>query len=105
MIRVDSFLKSYTTTTQLLAHHRRMADYLQPVVWFPSDNEPPVEYKETSPIWLPDEAIRRLPVLPSHVLLVDSQGTIREQYNLGNEMLPVDAALEIKQIFSDTGHP
>lgn len=102
LLRFDSFLQSYTTTTQLLAHHRRMADYLEPVVWFPSDSEPAVIYEKTPPVWLPDEAIRRLPVLPSHVLLVDALGNIREQYQLGNMGLPKEAALEIKQVFSDS---
>ena len=104
LLRFDSFLQSYTSTTQLLANHRRMADYLDPVVWFPSDVDPPVIYQQTPPIWLPDKAIRQLPVLPSHVLLVDVVGRIREQYQLGESGLPTDTALEVKQVFSDTEH-
>ena len=102
LLRFDSFLQSYTSTTRLLANHRRMADYLDPVVWFPSDVDPPLIYQQSPPIWLPDKAIRQLPVLPSHVLLVDVVGSIREQYVMGDTDLPKDTALEVKDIFSNT---
>lgn len=101
LLRFDSFLQSYTATTRLLANHRRMANYLEPVFWFPSDEDPPILYQNELPVWLSRNAFDGLLVQPRHVLLVDVRGKIREEYRLGNTALPADAQLEVKQAFAD----
>lgn len=102
LLRFDSFLQSYNSTNKLLANHRRMADYLQPVVWFLSDKEPPLIYQpDKPPSWLPALQHLGLPLLPSHILLVDTAGKIREVYEIGGQHLPKDAALEIQQALND----
>jgi len=101
LLRFDSFLQSYTATTRLLANHRRMANYLEPLFWFPSDEGPPILYQDELPVWLSRNALDGLLVQPRHVLLVDVRGKIKEEYRLGNTALPADAQLEVKQAFAD----
>jgi len=100
LLRFDSFLQSYTATTRLLANHRRMADYLEPVFWFPSDEDPPMVYQKQPPVWLARTALDDLLVPPRHALLVDVRGQIREEYRLGKTALPADTQLEVKQAFA-----
>mgnify|MGYP001815333644 FL=1 len=99
--RFDRFLQSYAATTRLLANHRRMANYLEPLFWFSSDEEPPILYQESPPVWLSQKAMDGLLVQPRHALLVDFRWQIREEYRLGNTALPTDAQLEVKQAFAD----
>lgn len=100
LLRFDRFLQSYIATTSLLANHRRMANYLEPVFWFASDEEPPILYQKQLPVWLSQAALDGLLVQPRHVLLVDVRGHIREEYRLGNTALPADTQLEVKQAFA-----
>lgn len=97
MIRFDNLLQSYPAVTRLLANHRRMADYLEPVFWFRDDYEPGVIYQDTAPAWLPDGSIWRVTVQPSHVLLVDVYGEIREQYRLRKTPLPEELLSVVQQ--------
>ena len=99
--RFDRFLQSYAATTRLLANHRRMANYLEPLFWFSSDEDPPILYQDSPPVWLSQNAMDGLLVQPRHALLVDVRGQIREEYRLGNTALPDDAQLEVKQAFAD----
>lgn len=103
LLRFDRFLQSYTATTRLLANHRQMANYLEPLFWFPSDDDPPLLYQNELPVWLSKTALDGLLVQPRHALLVDVRGEIREEYRLGNTALPADAQLELRQAFSGLG--
>ncbi|WP_457667483.1 PAS domain-containing sensor histidine kinase [Thiolapillus sp.] len=96
LARFDSFTQSYVNTTRLLAHHRRMADYLEPVFWFSNEGEAPLLYQEKAPVWLPEDAIEGLPVKPSLALLADLEGNIREIYQLGDKALPGETATELQ---------
>ncbi len=81
LIRFSQFVETYAAATRLLANHRRMAAYLQPLVW--AANDAPLTlhvYTEGRPPWLPDLAIWRADATPVHMLLVDAQGRIREAY-------------------------
>ena len=88
LIRFDEYRRSFTYFARLLATHRRMADYLDPIIWgrrapgiiqYNAGNPPP---------WLPDDLSWQGGVSPRHFLLVDSAGAIREQYSPGGETLP-----------------
>ncbi|RTZ75666.1 MAG: PAS domain-containing sensor histidine kinase [Gammaproteobacteria bacterium] len=103
MLRFDSFVQSYVNTTRLLANHRRMADYLEPLVWFSADDEPPLVYRERPPLWLPVSAIEGLPVRPSHAILADVEGKIREIYQLSDQGLPPEASQEISHVIANIG--
>lgn len=104
MLRFDSFVQSYVSTTRLLANHRRMADYLEPLVWFSADDEPPRIYYKRHPLWLPAGAIEGLPVHPSHSLLVDLEGRVREVFQLGDTPLPREIDQELIHVIADTPH-
>ncbi len=103
MLRFDSFVQSYVNTTRLLANHRRMADYLEPLVWFSGDDDPPLVYRERPPLWLPVSAIEGLPVRPSHAILADVEGKIREIYQLSDQGLPPEASQEISHVIVNIG--
>jgi PAS domain S-box-containing protein len=89
LIRFDHFRQTYRAMTRLLANHRRMADYLDPVIWFPDEIEPPLVYEgDHPPSWLAEPSAWYRTIRPSHVLLVDSQGKIREEYRLRGTPVP-----------------
>ena len=103
LARFDNFVQSYVNTARLLARHRRMADYLEPLVWFSADEEPPVVYRDRPPLWLPASAIDGLPVRPSHAVLVDLDGRIREIYELSGEPLPPGMKQELDHALDSAG--
>jgi len=96
LIRFEQFLESYATTARLLANHRQLAEYLESKVWFPDEPTEPVVYRELRPAWLPDFIGRNALVPPSHVLLADAWGRIREAYYTGPQPVPreMDAGID-----------
>mgnify|MGYP006862977127 CR=1 FL=1 len=83
LIRFSQFIDTYSAATRLLANHRRMATYLQPLVWTGAaeGNVPIMQvYVENRPPWLPELAIWRHAATPVHMLLVDAKGAVREAY-------------------------
>ncbi|MGV6826225.1 MAG: PAS domain-containing sensor histidine kinase [bacterium] len=88
LIRFDNFLQSYITVTRLVANHRKMAVYLDPVIWQFLDEGPPIIHQAFEPEWMPDTSIWEMTVPPSHVLLVDPEGVVREIYYLGDVEFP-----------------
>ncbi len=103
LLRFDSFVQSYVNTTRLLANHRRMADYLEPLVWFSADEDPPVIYRGRQPLWLPVGAITGLPVQPDYAILADTGGRIREVYQAVERPLPPEAEGEIRHAIAGEG--
>jgi two-component system, LuxR family, sensor kinase FixL len=95
LIRFDRYLSSYGSTTRLLANHRRLSEYLEPLFWFEDDQAEPIIYKEFRPHWLPDFFEREALSAPSHVLLTDPQGRIREVFQAGSDPLPEEIAFRI----------
>lgn len=95
LIRFDRYLSNYGATTRLLANHRRLSEYLEPLFWFEDDTAVPVVYKEFRPHWLPDFFEREALSSPSHVLLTDPQGRVREVFQSGNDPLPEEIATRI----------
>jgi two-component system, LuxR family, sensor kinase FixL len=95
LIRFDRYLSDYGSTTRLLANHRRLSEYLEPLFWFEDDDAKPVVYKEFRPYWLPDFFDRGALSSPSHVLLADPQGRVREVFQAGEDPLPEEVASRI----------
>lgn len=94
LIRFTQFINTYTAATRLLANHRRMARYLEPLVW-PAGEAPTVRiYVGTPPPWLPDLAIWQPSAAPAHMLLVDANGAVREAYRAREGELPLGLASE-----------
>ena len=101
LFRFDRYLESYGMTTRLLANHRRLAEYLEPLFWSEESSVDPVVYREFRPFWLPDFFGRDSLRAPSHVLLVDTKGRVREDYQAGNSPLPDELATTIPPQFRD----
>jgi two-component system sensor kinase FixL len=89
LLRFTQFINTYTAATRLLANHRRMASYLQPLVWN-SEQTPTVRiYAGSHPPWLPDLAIWQSDAAPAYMLLVDANGEVREAYQARKGALPL----------------
>lgn len=87
LIRFDNYVLAHTSTARLLANHRQLANYLEPIYWFDSAESQPRYYLSTPP-WLPGSTLWQSLVRPSHILLLDNQGHTREVYQLGERVLP-----------------
>ncbi len=90
LLRFDQYMANYAATARLLANHRRLAQYLEPLFWFPEDNVEPVVYERFRPFWLPDFFGRNALLTPSHVLLMDTRGQVREIYQAGDSPVPAE---------------
>lgn len=88
LIRFEEYQRSFTYFARLIATHRRMADYLDPIIW--GRRSPQVVDYDTDkpPTWLPRDLRWQGGVSPGHVLLVDSSGAIREFYSPAGGDLP-----------------
>lgn len=91
LIRFDNYVLSHTSTARLLANHRQLAHYLEPVYWFRGDPDQPRQYRSTPP-WLPESSLWQSLIRPSHILLLDNDGRTREIYQLGERLLPAELA-------------
>ena len=101
LIRFDRYLASYSMTTRLLANHRRLAEYLEPLLWSSEEAKPPVVYRKFRPHWMPDFFARDALRPPTQVLLTDQQGGVRELYQSGDQALPEEFATRIPPQFLD----
>jgi PAS domain S-box-containing protein len=90
LIRFDQYLANYAATARLLANHRRLAEYLEPLFWPREAEAGPRLYREFRPDWLPDFFDRNALTPPSHVLLVDTEGRPREVYQAAEGPLPAE---------------
>ena len=87
LIRFDQHRRSYIYLARLLANHRRMAAYVGPLSW--PDNQPTLKiYRGQRPPWLPRGRIVADVALPTHILLTDRQGRVREAFSVTDEPLP-----------------
>jgi len=88
LIRFDEYRRSFAYFARLVSTHRRMADYLDPIIWGRRSTELVHYDAGNSPAWLPDDLSWHGGVYPRHFLLVDSAGAIRELYSPGGQDLP-----------------
>ncbi|NEV60444.1 PAS domain-containing sensor histidine kinase [Thiorhodococcus minor] len=101
LIRFDRYLSSYAATTRLLANHRKLSEYLEPLFWSPEETVDPVIYKDFRPTWLPDFFERDALSPPSHVLLTDPSGQVREIFQPGPTQAPAEVASSVPTQFLD----
>ncbi len=101
LMRFDQYLENYAATTRLLANHRRLALYLEPLFWFADEQVEPQVYEGFRPYWLPDMLGRNALTSPSHVLLVDRKGLIREVYADGRQRLPRELSTVVTDQYLD----
>ncbi|MGB5736968.1 MAG: PAS domain-containing protein, partial [Thiohalocapsa sp.] len=97
LLRFDQYMANYAATARLLANHRRLAQYLEPLFWFPEEQVDPIVYEGFRPFWLPDFFGRNALLTPSHVLLIDSRGRVREVYQAGDLKLPDEMLADAQQ--------
>jgi PAS domain S-box-containing protein len=88
LIRFDEYRRSFTYFAGLISTHRRMADYLDPVIWSRRSDQL-VRYDAAHPpSWLPSDLTWQGGVRPGHFLLVDGVGAVREHYSPKGAGLP-----------------
>ena len=95
LTRFDRYVSGYGATTRLLANHRKLSEYLEPLFWSTDEPVTPILYKDFRPSWLPDFFERDALAPPSQVLLTDLRGRVREVYQAGAEALPEEIAVEL----------
>jgi PAS domain S-box-containing protein len=88
LIRFDEYRRSFAYFARLIATHRRMADYLDPIIWSRRQRETAHYDAANPPPWLPDDLSWQGGLTPRHFLLVDPSGAVRELYSPGGESLP-----------------
>jgi PAS domain S-box-containing protein len=88
LIRFDEYRRSFVYFTRLIATHRRMADYLDPIIW--SQRVTDIVHYDVGnpPGWLPRDLTWQGGVTPRHFLLVDTGRQIREIYSTVDTPLP-----------------
>ncbi|KAA6186351.1 PAS domain S-box protein [Thiohalocapsa marina] len=101
LLRFDQHMANYAATARLLANHRRLAQYLEPLFWFPEEDITPVVYKGFRPFWLPDFFDRNALLAPSYVLLIDTRGRVREVYQAVEQAMPADILTDAGQWIGD----
>ncbi|WP_078457908.1 PAS domain-containing sensor histidine kinase [Solemya velum gill symbiont] len=100
LIHFDHSVQSYETTIRLLSNHRKLANYLNPVYWFPDDQEPRLLYTDKQPNWLPEPERWKPLASPTHIMLLDTQGQIREEYRLQQTVLPEELLSQLASYIS-----
>jgi two-component system sensor kinase FixL len=81
LIRFDEYRRSFAYLVRLIATHRRMADYLDPIIWSQRSGEPVHYDAQNPPPWLPDDLAWRGGLTPALFLLIDPAGNVRELYS------------------------
>lgn len=103
LIRFDQHRRSYIYLARLLANHRRLAAYLEPLVW--SEDEPGLKvYRGIRPPWLPRKRIMADVALPSHILLTDEQGRPREVFSITEDPLPEELLEKSSSLLAASEH-
>jgi len=87
LTRFDEHRRSFEYLARLLASHRHMAAYLEPVIWSEEGDDLKV-YMSRQPPWLPRGRVWRDVAQPSHLILADPEGGLREVYSLSGDPLP-----------------
>jgi PAS domain S-box-containing protein len=90
LVRFNHFVEQYTSMARLLAHHKTLAQYLSPLFWGSDEMFFKMTYRSEPPDWLPGPLLWQSLTRPSHLLLIDRHGKIREEYQLDQEPLSAE---------------
>lgn len=88
LTRFDEYRRSFGYFVRLIATHRRMADYLDPVIWGRRSHRAVHHAADKPPSWLPNDLSWQGGASARHFLLVDSTGRIRERHSSEGSNLP-----------------
>ncbi len=89
LIRFDEYRRSFGYLVRLVATHRRMTDYLDPLIWGRRPRKVVHYGADNPPSWLPGDLNWQGGINPRHFLLVDNAGQIRELHSSAGQPLPV----------------
>ncbi|MCB1790023.1 MAG: PAS domain S-box protein [Gammaproteobacteria bacterium] len=95
LIRFDEYRRSFAHLARLVATHRRMADYLDPIIWGRRSSDTLQYDRDHTPPWLPDDLTWQGGISPAYFSLVDPAGQIRELYSSRGAALPVGLIGEV----------
>ncbi len=87
-IRFDQHVKRQARTIKLLAANTLISDYLSHDPWRGHRDDDVIYYKNLTPEWFPPVSRWRGLMQPGHVLLLDTSGRVREDYQVSREPLP-----------------
>ena len=90
LTRFNHFVEQYAAISRLLGNHKILAQYLSPLFWGRDELYFKMTYQKEIPDWLPGELLWQSLPSPSHILLIDRHGKIREEYQLKGEALPAE---------------
>ena len=85
LVRFNHFVNQYASITRLLGHHKVLAQYLSPLFWASDELFFKIIHRTKIPDWLPGSLLWQSLPQPSHLLLIDRFGKVREEYQLTNE--------------------
>jgi len=88
LIRFEHYVEHYEATTHLLAHQRRIIDYLMFPPWEYGNDQGFAVLQEEKPDWLPAASFWTPLVRPSHVILFDDERRMREIFGAVNAPIP-----------------
>jgi PAS domain S-box-containing protein len=105
LIRFDEYRRSFTYFAGLISTHRRMADYLDPIIWGRRSKQIVRYDARYPPSWLPEDPVWQGGVSPGHFLLTDRAGAVREHYSPLGDDLPESLRGEPpRQLTVGSGH-
>lgn len=90
LTRFNHFVQQYASISRLLGHHKTLAQYLSPLFWGRDELFFKITYRDEPPDWLPGEVLWQSLQTPSHLLLIDRYGKIREEYQISGEPIPAE---------------
>ncbi len=88
--RFHHFINQYSAISRLLGNHQILTRYLTPLFWGRDERYLKMTYQDEIPAWLPGELLWETLPKPSHVLLIDRYGKVREEYQLNSEPLDTE---------------
>lgn len=87
-ISFDMYVKAHLHSTKLFVSQKRFSDYIERQQWM-KDSDVTVKKHQRPPAWFPQMSILRTFARPRIVMLLDSQGGLRELYHDKNDHLPL----------------
>ncbi len=100
LIRFDNFVLTHISTTRLLANHRDLASYLEPIYWLGDTAVVPLNHFQPPP-WLPPTSEWKGLMRPSQVMLLDEGGGMREIFHMGDHFIPNSLAKRVELSLGD----
>lgn len=86
-LRFDRYVKAYQQSVRIFVIQSNFSNYIDNQKWAPGDIIKVKNYSDTPP-WFPIRTMLHILTQPRYVVLIDSQGKVREAYQRGEKPLP-----------------